>query len=529
MILSFKKLFIAVTILTISTRFINLGYNPPHLSNDEISIAYDAYSILKTGRDEYNHPFPLSFRSHNTYKAPLATYLTAPFIAILGNTNIAARLPTTILGSLTVLVLGLLVFELTGNKYLSLLSSFMLAISPIHILTSRMAYEATLALFFFVLAIYLFFRGLRKKSIFFIISSFVSFALSIYGYHTEWIYSPFIIGVLLLSNLKSPMKKSVFLISIILLLILLTPLIVDTLSNLQNSTRASTENILKDQSIVRKIENPNILLWHKVSFASQAVLEKYSSYSNLSYIFFTGYKLLPEGDPFQVGLFLFPFLPFFIFGIYKVKTLYKERSYFIYILLFTSPITASFTSGTQSTSRNLISTIPIAITCAVGGFVFWQSAKVIWKVFFTAILIVTLLYFFAIFYYHFPKDHAEGFQYGYEQIAQFIKPRYRQFNKIIIDPRFGPVNMYSGVPHLYIPYFTYLDPTKLQQRKFLKNGSSFDKYEIREYYWNEKPEKDTLIVVPVSNSPNDIFKFKFIYEIDLLNSKPAFYLFTSTD
>src|SRR5438309_6940763 len=43
------------------------------------------------------------------------------------------------------------VFELSKNKYFALLASTILSISPIHILTSRMVYEANISLFLYFL------------------------------------------------------------------------------------------------------------------------------------------------------------------------------------------------------------------------------------------------------------------------------------------------------------------------------------------------------------------------------------------
>lgn len=523
--INIKHLIILVAVITILTRFINLSSIPPHLSNDEISIAYDAYSVLKTLRDEHNHFLPLSFQSHNSYKAPLTAYLTIPMIEIFGNTDFAARAPSAFLGSLTILILGLLVFELSKNKFLSLISAFALSISPFHILTSRMSYEANIALFFLYLGIYLFFLSLRKNRSIIVITSFVAFALSLYSYHTEWVYTPFIIFLLCAVNFRKVSKKKIYYLGIFIFFILIVPLLFDFLNNLQSSTRANSANLLKEPILAEKLNN-SYLFWEKASFILQVFLEKYSSYFSLSYLFFTGYNLLPEGDPFQIGVFLFPFLPFFLYGIYKTKELFKEKSIFIYVLLVTSPITASLTTGPQSTSRNLISIMPISIICSVGILLFLRSANRIWKIMFVIILAISFLYFLAIFYYHFPKDHAEGFQYGYKQIALFIKPRYHDFKKIIIDPRFGPANLYSGVPHLYIPYYTYLDPSRLQQRKKIKDGSIFDKYEIREISWNEGIEKDTLYIVPASNPPYEFLKLRKIYEVTLSDSKPAFYLYT---
>ncbi len=523
---NFKILLILVASLTILTRFTSLDLIPPHLSNDEISIAYDAYSVSKTMRDEHNHFLPLSFQSHSTYKAPLTAYLTVPSVMIFGNTDSAPRLPSALLGSLTVLILGLLVFELSGNKFLSLLTSFLLAISPYHILTSRMSYEPNIALFFLYSGVYLFLLGLRKKGNIAMLLSFISFAFSLYGYHAEWIFTPFIITILSIFNYKIISKKPVFFLGIFIFLILVAPLFVDYLNNLHVSTRANTEIILREPSLIKKFNDPHFFLWQKASFVLQLFLEKYSSYTNLSYVFFTGSNLQPEGDPFQIGLFLFPFLPFFFFGLFKIREMFKENSKFLYTLLITSPIIPSLTLGPQSHSRNLVAVIPISIFCAVGVFVFWTKSKKIWKIFFLSILSISFFYFLVIFYYHFPKDWGEGYQYGYKQIALFINLRYREFKQIIIDPRFGPDNMYSGVPHLYIPYFTNLDPHKLLESKSDKSGTFFDKYQIRDINWNiEKLDKNILYVVPVSNTPDKRLLLKKVYDITLPNFKPAFDLY----
>lgn len=514
-----------VATITVLTRFTGLDTIPPHLSNDEISIAYDAYSISKTLKDEHNHFLPLSFKSHSTYKAPLTIYLTIPAIIFFGNNELAARVPSALLGSLTILVLGLLVFELSGNRFLALLSAFVLAISPMHILTSHMAYESNIALFFLTLALYLFLWALRKNSFLATVGSMISFALSVYSYHTEWVFVPFLLAVLFLLNLKS-LKKQKFYISILIFLLLITPLLLDFLNNLYTTNRASTENLLKEVALAKKLEDPSFFFWQKGLFIFQVFLEKYSSYFNLSYLFFTGYNLLPKGDPLQAGALLFSLIVSFLIGIYKVPVFFKEKSKFIYILLVTSPITASLTAGPQSTSRNLISLIPISIVCAVGIMIFWRSVKQIWKLIMIMVLIVSFLYFSAIFYYHFPKDSGEGFQYGYKQIALFIKPNYQNYNQIIIDPRFGPGGIYSGLPHLYIPYFTNLDPGKLQESRRLSTGTYFDKYQIRDIDWQrEKLDKETLYVVPAFNTPNKNLGLNEVYNVTLPNFKPAFYLY----
>ena len=295
---------------------------------------------------------------------------------------------------------------------------------------------------------------------------------------------------------------------------------------MQNTTRAGTENILKEPYLAKKLEDPSFLFWQKLAFILQAIWEKYSLYFNLSYLFFTGYNLLPQGDPFQIGVFLFPFLPFFIFGIIKTRLLFKEQTKFIYTLLITTPITASLTTGPQSTSRNLITVIPISIICSIGILIFWRSVNIIWKIIFIIVLTVSFIFFLAVFYYHFPKDHAEGFQYGYKQMALFIKPKYKEFKQIIIDPRFGPGNIYSGLPSVYIPYNTNLDPQRILESKSNREGTFFDKYQIREISWErENIAEAILYIVPASNIPPAQSQLKKIHTISLPNLTPAFYLY----
>ena len=104
-------LLVLIFIVGLFLRFFLLGGNPPSLNWDEASTGYNAFSILKTGKDEYGNFLPLSIRSFDDYKPPLYTYLDVPFVGIFGLTDFAVRLPSAILGTLTILVIYFLVLE----------------------------------------------------------------------------------------------------------------------------------------------------------------------------------------------------------------------------------------------------------------------------------------------------------------------------------------------------------------------------------------------------------------------------------
>src|SRR5260221_9154250 len=89
--------------LAFTLRFYNVSDNPPALSWDEVSIGYNAYSILKTGKDEHGRFLPLdTFIAYGDYKPPLAIYLTVPFVAVFGLNELSVRLPSVLFGTMTV-------------------------------------------------------------------------------------------------------------------------------------------------------------------------------------------------------------------------------------------------------------------------------------------------------------------------------------------------------------------------------------------------------------------------------------------
>ncbi|BCX14749.1 MAG: hypothetical protein KatS3mg088_432 [Patescibacteria group bacterium] len=63
-------------LLSFILRFWQLGDISFGLHADEASQAYNAFSILKTGKDMYGKSFPVLFRANGSYQPPVYTYLT---------------------------------------------------------------------------------------------------------------------------------------------------------------------------------------------------------------------------------------------------------------------------------------------------------------------------------------------------------------------------------------------------------------------------------------------------------------------
>src|SRR3989344_4871422 len=127
-------LLILILLLAVILRFYRLSNIPVGFNDDEAAFGYNAYSILKTARDEWGRflPFPV-FESFGDWKLVGYLYLTVASEAIFGASEFAVRFPSAIFGILSVWTTYLLTKKLLG-KNVGLLSAFLLAISPWHVI-----------------------------------------------------------------------------------------------------------------------------------------------------------------------------------------------------------------------------------------------------------------------------------------------------------------------------------------------------------------------------------------------------------
>jgi 4-amino-4-deoxy-L-arabinose transferase-like glycosyltransferase len=220
---------VLIFLLALVLRFYNLANNPASLNRDEAGIGYNAYSLLKTGRDEWGEFLPLSFKSFGDYKAPIYIYFTLPSLALFGLNEFSVRFPSAFFGSLTVLVVYFLTKELfsdkdknpkhliLNSKYLPIIASLLLAISPWHIHFSRYAFEANVALFFNALILYFLVQNKFQIDL----KTLILIILSILTYSASFLIWPLFILLLAFLNWKNPRQ----LFRLLLVLLLLVPVI----------------------------------------------------------------------------------------------------------------------------------------------------------------------------------------------------------------------------------------------------------------------------------------------------------------
>ena len=508
-----SKVFWAILCLAFILRMYKLGEVPLSLNWDETSNAYNAYSILKTGRDEYGNFLPLTNRSFEDYKPPLYMYLNIISVALFDPTPFAARLPSAIFGTLTVFLVYLLtkkLFENYQTKFsIAYLSMLMLAISPWHLQVSRVGFEANIGLFFAVAAFtcFLYFilpsKTHKLPSRLLLVLSAILFGLSFYSYHAQRIFIPLMFFATLFIFRKEiftiPKKLlAVFIIvatSIVLpLMIFLPPEAVSqrfesiTLTSYTEDVQKSVEFINQDKQ--NKILLTNILHNRRVVIGLR-YFKNYLSNFDPNFLFVKGDDNLRHHIE-NMGMLYFFQLPLVLIALYY---LFNERSkgfVFLIVWLLISPIPAAPSNASPHALRSLTMVIPLTIISAYAFFQLFRLVK-IKVIFFTfSILIFTFSIFPYLhnYYVHYQRDFASFWQYGYLQAASKTEELRDQYTKI---------NISSDIEQAYV---FWLFATKYDPKKYQQEGSNlhFDKY-----YFKANAPLDTNELY-VSSDLDDSFK-----------------------
>lgn len=182
-------------LIGVVVRLWQLGATPCGLNQDEAYAGYEAYSLLTYGVDSWGYHNPCYFISWGSGMNVLESYLAIPFVAILGLTELAIRLPQAILACVSLPVVYLLLTRLFSRR-VGLVGLALTAICPWHILLSRWGLESNLAPGLLLLGLYFLVRGLESPP--WLLASALFYGLSLYAYATLWVVVPLTLGVFLL-------------------------------------------------------------------------------------------------------------------------------------------------------------------------------------------------------------------------------------------------------------------------------------------------------------------------------------------
>ena len=214
-------------------RLFQLDELPNILNRDEAALAYNAYLISVTGKDEWQQTWPLTFKSFGDYKLPGYVYTLALLFKFLPLNDFVVRLPSALAGLLLVLVAYKFARAVLRVQFsAAVIMSLMVAVLPIFTFYSRIAFEANLALTLLVASLYFMLKD--KANDFLAILLLVA---AVATYNTPLLLLPFFIPMIIAWRIKKPVKSYLYLVLAICALGLLSFL---ALQNLQSQKSGIT-------------------------------------------------------------------------------------------------------------------------------------------------------------------------------------------------------------------------------------------------------------------------------------------------
>ncbi len=183
---------LAILLIGALMRFLCLGSYPPGLNQDEASIGFDAWSLLRCGMDRCGNAWPVLFVSWGSGQNVLYAYLSLPFLAVFGLSAASLRLCAAFWGSVSLLVFWRLARRTLGPGF-GLPALALLSLNPWHFLLSRWALESNLLPAFLLLGVWSL-SYVNQKS-WMLCAAAAFFALGLYAYGTAFLFLPvFLLG-----------------------------------------------------------------------------------------------------------------------------------------------------------------------------------------------------------------------------------------------------------------------------------------------------------------------------------------------
>lgn len=540
-LLNKKNIFFVILLLASVLRLWKLGSIPPHLTPDEASLGYNAYSILKTGKDEYGEILPVIFKSFGDYKPGLYVYLTVPSVAILGLTEFAVRLPSAAFGILAVFLIYKIALQFFEDKRLALTASFLLAINPWHIHFSRGAWEINVSLALTLLGIYFFVKAIEKQK--YLLYSAFFFALTLITYQGAKLSTAIvlvILGILYFKDVIKIEKKTLVTAFFIGLLISLPILLgffqgktgrleVFSIFSYQRPTDYLQQFLDQGEE---KVGSLSYYLFHSEGLNfKRAILGRWFNHYSGRFLFFEGDWQNPRHSAPYTGMFVLTDLLLIIAGFIALVRLRSKGSLFIFLWLLLAPLPAALSRDQVHAVRSYNMLIPLVLMSSFGLLFLFNKISKHKKVILGGIIVIYLanyVYFLDAYFVHLSKHDSRYWRYGYKQIVETITPIQSDYEVIKVQQSYAQ-------PYIYLLFYQKYSPAKYQAQAKLKESETGDVGQVERldniYFapidWSvNRGEKGSLFVadtikIPIEDS-SDPEQFKLIKEINYLDGIPAF-------
>lgn len=499
-------IFTLILFLAVFLRTWNLANVPPSASLDEASIGYNAYSVLKTGGDEFGQ-FPLiSQRGYDDYRRSTYLFLVIPSVATFGLNDVAVRLPAVIMSILTVISSYFIIKLLFAKKSkfsqtAPFLVMFLLAISPWHIYISRLGHESNACLSFLVFAILFFLLGERKKKFYLLLISFILFTLSMISYYSGQAFVPVFLLVLLIVFRKSIFgvifSKKTNIVLFVAAIILVIPVFINIFSpnsliRFQGTSTFKPEahSDLYQQMVKLRneaVKQKNIIgeiIYNRRIYPLRVFIDGYFSHFNTRWLFTNSSNNEPFKAP-NLGL-LYPWeLPFILIGLiylFLSKEIDAKFKILVFTWFFLSPVPPAIATQAPHAMRAYNFLPTWQIFTSVGLLSSFYCLKKSFRIFGKLLILVFVLFslwsLYSNYFVIFPKQQSNAYQFAMKNAINYVYKNQNSYNKIIIS---NQNNLFQS--YMFFLFYTKYNPKVYQEKGGTISGGFAETHKIDNIYF----------------------------------------------
>jgi len=471
-----KLILLIVLVVSALLRLWGVDRVPVSLFSDELDVGYQAYSILKTGKDYFGNSWPIHLQSYADYRVPLYIYSSLPTVATFGITPWGVRLPAAFFGILGVWGIFLLIREISGKTSLGLISALLLALSPWHIQYSRAAFEVTMLLAFLLFGLYFFFKSLNKPQ--FLWLSVALLVLTPWIYNTATLFIPLLILFIFLvwkkQILKTPRPQLIK--AAVVGLVVGLPIVysivfggaVKRAGYLSVFTDPTTKSEI-DYSIlydaqVRKVYGGGMasrilarLVHNRFTFWGSRVANNYVSSLGAEFLFLKGDPNLRHSIEGMGQFYKIEIIPLLL-GVMFFFTRFKDKKVKLLVLfwILAGILPSAITRDGGNHATRLILILPPLVFLISYGLVEGISGlrgkiSVLIPIAYALLLLVSLGFYEHNYWIHNIWYSERSWQAGYKEAIETIREKQQEYEKIVItnandDPRIFFASYYPADP-----------------------------------------------------------------------------------
>ena len=232
--------------------------------------------------------------------------------------------------------------------------------------------------------------------------------------------------------------------------------------------------------------------------------------------------------------------PFYLLGILNLLKINTKGKKIVLFWFLVAPMAAALTFQSPHALRSQNMVIPLTIITALGVADFFKVSHRIliahkrsvqmWNLALASIFVILLSYSTSLYlrqyYVNYPQELGFAWQYGFEQVADYIKENGDKYDSIIISNRYDQ-------PYIIMAFFLQYPPDKFQNEikmeprdKFgFSTVNDFGKFHFKEINWEQDSrEKNALIITTEEGTGTE----KPIYQVNFPNQQPAFKFYATT-